>query len=216
MKKIITILLVLFLNALNVPVFADHYAYAVSILDDGKNPAYQKYYTLIRQNKNAELKRLLTQEGNADTSNAKRASLIHVASHFGNIHALRLLIQNGANIQAATFGGWSALHYAAFAGHAQIANTLIAMGLDVSNTDAGGETSLFYAIESGNMNTVKTLVEQGADIQHNNGKGDTPLSIAQNHGQKSIEEYLRLHIKKTENTAVAAKQKATDGHNHSH
>ncbi|NEO87210.1 MAG: ankyrin repeat domain-containing protein [Spirulina sp. SIO3F2] len=80
------------------------------------------------------------------------------AAHFGQLEIAKILIKNGADLDArieedwnmTTRGGWTALTYAACQGHIEIVKLLVGHGADVDVVTAEGRTAFDYAIEQGN------------------------------------------------------------------
>ncbi|MGV8124932.1 MAG: ankyrin repeat domain-containing protein [Candidatus Xenobiia bacterium LiM19] len=117
----------------------------------------------------------------------------------GNIEIVKLLIEKGADVSAAT-NGYTALHEAAKLGHKEIAELLITKGADVNAKTlplnvpgdlASAYTPLHLAAESGKIEVVKVLVSNKADVNARDSQGKTPLSYAQDKNQREVIEYLR-------------------------
>lgn len=173
----------------------EHITFATTLLNQSPNPINQEFKRLIAQNQTPLIQAFIASGIDVNTIDQKRVSPIHYAAYFGHLDALRMLINRGANIHAAVFGGWTALHFSAFGGHVEASSLLISMGIPINVKDIGGETPIFYAIEGNHLKMVQWFVERGANLQHANNNGETPLSIANETGNKPIIEYLQKHDK---------------------
>ena len=78
------------------------------------------------------------------------ASPLHLATINNHIDAVRLLLDNGADIESKYTNGpfqyqFTPLHYATEHGHADVARLLINSGADIEGKDGDGCTSLSVA-----------------------------------------------------------------------
>jgi ankyrin repeat protein len=79
------------------------------------------------------------------------------AAREGNIEAVRLLAEAGADLDAISADGKDALGMAIFNGHYEIASYLIDQGAAVDQPDAWGFTPLFWAVDRRNMETATSF-----------------------------------------------------------
>ena len=100
-----------------------------------------------------EISRLLRlgADVNAKTKNSLWTAL-HWASRYGHTAVVRLLIQNGANVNAKTFDDWTALHWASKYGHIETVKLLAANGANVNAKNNRGKTALDIARDNGHTN----------------------------------------------------------------
>ena len=77
-------------------------------------------------------------------------ALLHVASHWGDIGAVSLLIENGADVNAKGDMGCTPLYMAISAGHARSAKLLLKSGANVNDTNELGTSSYKLAMTEGN------------------------------------------------------------------
>ncbi|OXV07870.1 hypothetical protein Egran_04368 [Elaphomyces granulatus] len=103
----------------------------------------------------------------------------------GDEEVARLLVGNGASINACQHDGQTPLHCAAKGGRetAAIAQLLLASGGDASMTDSKGATPLHQAASCGNDMMVRLLIENGADVNTKGGNGFTALYTAARKGR---------------------------------
>jgi len=96
----------------------------------------------------------------------KNTELI-IASVKGNIDIVKILIKNGADINAASPTKETALMYAAMRGNKDVVEILIKNGADINIKDTHGNTALIYAarnITRNNDDIVELLIKSGADV----------------------------------------------------
>ena len=106
------------------------------------------------------------------------------AARRGDHAAVRALLQEGADVNAAHGDGMSALHWAAQRGDAALSTMLLAAGARVDAvTRIGQYTPLHLAAGSGAVETVAALLERGADVdRRSSNSGVTPLHLAAGSG----------------------------------
>jgi hypothetical protein len=94
----------------------------------------------------------------------------------GNTEILKLLLSNGANVNAA--GSFSPLYKAVHSGKVEIVTLLLEYGANVNVANQYG-TALHTAVRSGNVEIVTLLLEYGADVNEKDCVGSSPLQIAE-------------------------------------
>ena len=97
----------------------------------------------------------------------------------GDLTAVRNLLKQGADVNAAQGDGMTALHWAVFKDNADMAKTLVSAGANVSaTTRINGMTPLFFAAQNGQAAMIDILVKAGAKPNAPLVTGVTPLMIA--------------------------------------
>lgn len=92
---------------------------------------------------------------------------------------VRLLLRQGADVNAAQGDGMTALHWAARNGDARLADMLLYAGAYLeATTRIGGYTPLLVAARSGNEAVLLQFVEAGANVQARSSTGVTVLHFA--------------------------------------
>lgn len=106
---------------------------------------------------------------------------LHFASFFGHPEAAKLLVEQGADLEARSTNEQFALdaaplHSASAAGQLEVCKVLLDAGADVNAVQHGGYTALLDAAANGNAELVDLLIERGADqnarLDDGRGLGD--------------------------------------------
>ncbi|KAL6406253.1 Ankyrin repeat domain-containing protein 50 [Ilyonectria robusta] len=117
-----------------------------------------------------------------------------VASYFGHSAVVKLLLQQGAEVESKDEDhGGTPLWWAARSGHEAVVKLLLDKGADVdSGKGHYGGTPLWLAAENGHEAVFKLLLEKGADVEAK-GKGHyggTPLWLAAEKGDEAVVKLL--------------------------
>ena len=121
---------------------------------------------------------------------------LHVAARFGRVKLVNALIEAGADIELAGYGGVRPLHAAALAGQDRIVSLLIALGAKVDATDNLGRTPLLSLVSGAVESTaaLKILLEAGADPNLLDGPVRShALDYAARQGRADVSEILLSH-----------------------
>ncbi len=101
-----------------------------------------------------------------------------------DLAAVRALLRQGGDVNAAQGDGMTALHWAATHGDAELAEVLLVAGANVRATSRLGRvTPLHVASQNGTGPVVRALLARGADASAATGTGATPLMLAAQAGQ---------------------------------
>ncbi|KAI9888557.1 MAG: hypothetical protein M1814_006827 [Vezdaea aestivalis] len=114
---------------------------------------------------------LVAAEGERDAYGTK-------ADHLG---VVKLLLTEGANINAQNDDDESPLMLASFTGNIQMVQLILDNGADIEAEDVKGRTALVHASMVGNVDVAHLLIKAGAKIEPGNGKA-TPLMVAAGRG----------------------------------
>lgn len=111
-----------------------------------------------------ELSELLLHRG-ADIEQPDNCRLrpLHVAALDGKARIVRLLLDNGADIEANSNAG-TPLHAAADKGHAECISILLDRGAICDRRDSEGKTALHIAVAQGHLEAVRVLLQRGANV----------------------------------------------------
>src|SRR5438552_6603613 len=96
---------------------------------------------------------------------AAAAAPVADAAERGDKEAVRALIKQAVDVNAAQGDGMTALHWAAMHGDADLAATLLYAGANPrATTRIGGYTALHLASRAGAAAVIKTLAAAGANV----------------------------------------------------
>jgi ankyrin repeat protein len=109
------------------------------------------------------------------------------AAQAKNAVAVKKLLKDGADVNAAQGDGMTALHWAALNGDAEIAQMLLYAGANVgAKTRLGGYTPLHLAAQVGNASVIAPMIAAGASVSVVTSTGATPLMEAAHSGNVDI------------------------------
>jgi ankyrin repeat protein len=102
----------------------------------------------------------------------------------GDREAVKSLLKQAADVNAAQGDGMTALHWAAMNGDAELAQMLIFAGANVrATTRLGAYTPLYLASQQGHGKVIQALVKAGGDVKAGTPNGTTPLMVAAASGE---------------------------------
>jgi ankyrin repeat protein len=119
---------------------------------------------------------------------------LHVAASYGQLLAVRCLLENGARATATDEENRLPLHYACFTGYTDVARALLEKHPHAVNhttsLEDDRETPLHWAATNGSVKCIGLLLQHGADIEATTSDGSTALHVAAANGQLPAIKYL--------------------------
>jgi ankyrin repeat protein len=115
------------------------------------------------------------------------------AAKSGNRDAVRVLLEQGASVNAVEADGTTALHYASYRDDLECADLLIRAGANVNAANDLGATPLWTASQNGSAAMARTLLQAGANPNLALLSGETPVMIASRSGNPDVVEQLATH-----------------------
>ena len=112
------------------------------------------------------------------------------ASRDGHETVARLLIDEGAEIDAWDSSRSTALIWASRIGHKSVAQLLIDKGADIEARNDSGSTALILALQRGHEAVAQLLIDKGADIEARDKDGSTALILALLNGHEATARLL--------------------------
>jgi uncharacterized protein len=116
------------------------------------------------------------------TSGAAQSRLVD-AINAGDVKAVRALIDQRADVNAAEPDGTTPLHHAVDRDLPDIVRMLVRAGANVKAANRYGATPLWLAALNGSAATIGILLEAGADANAANADGETALMVASRTGK---------------------------------
>jgi ankyrin repeat protein len=144
---------------------------ASEISPDARNLAYA-----VKSN---DLERVRSKIGKFDVDQRDEAGtpFLTLASERGFLELVKLLVENGADLNAMNIVGHTALNRAVFFGKAEVVDHLLSKKADVNKTDKRfALTPLMAAARKNRIEIGEKLIKHGADINKTNSLDDfTPI-----------------------------------------
>jgi len=105
----------------------------------------------------------------------KNTLLIHSIKN-NNMEYLKLLIDNGADVNGKNLKNNTPLYFSISYSHTEMTEYLLSKGANVNEIiNDNNETALFYALSYGKFEIANLLIKNGADINHKNKDKRIPL-----------------------------------------
>ena len=130
---------------------------------------------------------------------------LYLASMFGRVEVVRLLLANNASIETGNILDERPLAKAAKFGHHEVAQVLLDHGANIHCVDRYGQTPLHEAAGNGKRKVVDLLLSRGADVLKKDNKNQTAGDCALAVGFKELAQYL--HEKERQAGASGGEQK---------
>ena len=107
----------------------------------------------------AEVRRLAALGADVNVDGGAGWRPLHHAALYGQVEAMSVLVEMGADVHAMTHRGDTALHLAR---NTETVTWLLEAGAELNHRNNGGETPLIQAIRRGRVPAVTALVQAGA------------------------------------------------------
>ncbi|RDL30330.1 Uncharacterized protein BP5553_10208 [Venustampulla echinocandica] len=157
------------------------------LLEKGANvdespPGFPSALYMAIHREDLETSKVLVEFG----ANAKTGNSLSVAVDHGNLNAVRLLLDHGADPNSKPTGGQMPLYSAAAKGDTNSMQLLLEKGAKVDWSPIGYSTALYMAVVREDANVVKVLLGYGADVNVTAAGGETVLGHAMKSGSEEI------------------------------
>ena len=136
---------------------------------------------------------LTTCSQDVNVSGYQFSTPLHIASDYGRLKVVQVLLKHHADVNTGTEHDWSPLHFASYPEHhePEIARLLLEHGAEVDSMTVVGNTPLCLLSEySINLEVAEILLEHGADP---NIRFDRPLYLALREGHSGLVQLLLKH-----------------------
>lgn len=150
------------------------------------------------RNNNLDFLKHNVNKANLETRDGRGATLLMHAAAYGSIETMKMLLDAGADVNAANDFNVTALLWCSR--DAAKARLLIEHGANVNVQSKQGRTPLMLAsIRDGGSDIVALLLSKGADVKVKDNRGDTALGLAAEIGDVAI---MRLLLAKGADVTV--------------
>ncbi|PHH70989.1 hypothetical protein CDD82_6806 [Ophiocordyceps australis] len=124
--------------------------------------------------------RHLLRHGARCMANAKGVSALHLAARFGLSDCLSLLVEHGADANAADVERFTPLHHAVSGEgpREDVVEALLGAGADLELRDKDGRTPLMLAVQLGQPRMLHLLLQYDADVRVMDVEGNTAADYA--------------------------------------
>lgn len=109
---------------------------------------------------------------------ATREGSVVEAVNAGDVHAVRLLLRRGTDVNVPDASGTTALSWAVYRNDVTLATELLRAGAHVNAANRYGARPLLVAAENGHEGLIRLLLQAGADPETAFAGGETALMIA--------------------------------------
>lgn len=159
----------------------DMLKYFIALLD-GATDTSKSYDKTLLYDADNEVKikyvsALLSKGGKVTIADEQGSTPLHIVARAGSVEWVRILLDNGADIDAKSVGG-TPLHMAAQEGDVECIKMLLDNDANVNSVDSDGQTPLHIAVQTGTVESLNILLNNGADVNTVNTFGWTPLHVA--------------------------------------
>lgn len=124
------------------------------------------------------------------TSNMAGIDSLILAATQGDAEAVRLLLEEGVNVDSKDGSGDTALMCAAVIGRTEVVKLLLDKGASIEATNNEGDTPLTGAARMGHTEIVKLLLDKGANIEALGVLHETSLMLAARMGMDDVVKLL--------------------------
>lgn len=157
--------------------------------DDGITPLH---LASVLNLKNWIIDLLKFKSTNINAKNEDIQTPLYAALEKGNLDVVRILLENGANVNLAIYYGITPLYFAVDTNNLEAVRLLLEKGAYANLARDSYYTPLYVAAKNGNTEIVRLLLEKGAQASLTT-KGHTPLFAAAQYGHLDVVRLLVDH-----------------------
>lgn len=125
-----------------------------------------------------------------DFKNYKRRTPLSWAAQEGRAGIVKLLLQNGVDIEGVDGNGLTPLLRASYNGQETVARLLVDMGADINACDGQARSALLFSVMGRHKTISRLLIDNGADVNGSDKKRSTPLHWSARRGNEATTRLL--------------------------
>ncbi|WP_433783563.1 ankyrin repeat domain-containing protein [Pseudomonas frederiksbergensis] len=128
------------------------------------------------------LDRLISSGLPVNLRNSKGDTLLMLASYYGHVEAVQVLLKHKADPELRNGNGQSPIAGAAFKGNLAVVKALVEGGAEVEGSSFDGRTALMMAAMFNRVEIIDYLISKGADPAAKDANGVSALDAAKTMG----------------------------------
>ena len=133
-----------------------------------------------------------------------------VAAENGHLDVVRVLVNQGADMEMADSVGYTPLINASFNGHLDVVRYLLEQGANRDKAECTGRTPLHVAASVGYLKIAKLLMVYGADLNAKDKNGMLPIDMG--HATEEIKQAIRDEPRRRMDEAPGKRATEQDRH----
>ncbi len=155
----------------------------------------EQLFNLIRSNEPRDIEDLLKNNSNININqkNKHGSTPLILATYSGYLKIVKILIENGADINLTSNDNTTPLIWATVGNHIAIVRYLLNNNADIDAKDKHGFTALMWAASKNNESLVKIFLQYGADTQVKNYNSETAYELAKKAGNIRLFYIIKDH-----------------------
>lgn len=147
-------------------------------------------FTAVEKNDYEMVEFLLEKNINVNDTTSTGLTALMLAKE---LEIIKLLVENGADINAKDNQGWTALTYFLSNNTLEQLEYLFSKGGNINTKTNAGYNLLYYAILNGSLETIEFLIKKNIQFNLNSFEIQNALYIARERDYSHILEYFKLH-----------------------
>ncbi len=160
----------------------------------------QDIFLAVQQNNISEVKSLMEKDPETVAEKNKDGMQpLHIASAYGMINIVKLLINNNAGVNARDNLGNPPLHYVAYNGNTQIAEFLVSKGAEINIKNYKGGSPFLNSLKMGMKELAEYYIKNGAEIDTD---GENGIKLLQDAVKLNLKNLIDIILRKNVNIDV--------------
>lgn len=155
----------------------------------------EQLFNLIRTNEPRDIEDLLKNNSNININqkNQHGSTPLILATYSGHLKIVKILIENGADINLTSNDKTTPLIWATVGSHTAIVRYLLNNNADINAKDKHGFTALMWAASKSNESLIKIFLQYDADTQIKNYNSESASELAKKAGNIRLFYIIKDH-----------------------